>query len=128
MEYLNRESIKTAPSAAVRKQGPYPWTNLLEPVTAKAFECLRETLPDVPLSDRKVGIKRADGQCSHDRAILNYSCDMKLQLSWKGFATELGWKSYQSFLHHKFGLCVGRLMFGTIRCFSIRAANSVPAY
>ena len=59
MEYLNRECIEGLSAEAFQKQHPYPWVNIQATLTPQGYQRLRETLPDVSLFDRKVGVKRA---------------------------------------------------------------------
>lgn len=98
MQYLNRGAIDGVSADAFQKQQPYTWTKITGALPVEGFQLLRETLPDVSLFERKVGIKRAHGQGSHDRAILHYRPGLELPQPWKEFLAELHGQTCQLFL------------------------------
>jgi len=103
MEYLNRDVIEAIPHETFQAQRPYPWVNMKNTLTPEGFERLRQSLPEVSLFDRQVGIKRAYGQGSHDRYLLHYTPGLQLADPWREFVAELFGKTYMSFLSRMFG-------------------------
>ena len=103
MQYLNRDSIEGVSTESFQKQRPYPWVNMQGTLTAEGFQRLRDTLPDVSVFESKVGIKRAYGQTTHDRAILHDHPDLELAQPWKDFVAELHGELYQSFVRRVLG-------------------------
>jgi hypothetical protein len=108
MEYLNRRCIEGLSAEAFQKQAPYPWVNIQGTLTPEGYDQLRETLPDMSLFTRNVGVKRAHGQGYHDRAILHVKPDLKLPEPWKNFIAELHGKTYDSFLHRMLAVPSGK--------------------
>jgi hypothetical protein len=104
MQYLDPDCVERVSPEGFQKQRPYPWVNLQGTLTPEAFQCLRETLPDVSVFERKVGVKRAYGQAPHDRAILHYRPHLDLAEPWKEFVAELQGEWYQSFVRRMLGL------------------------
>jgi hypothetical protein len=104
MEYLNPDCLNGISSGSFHTQRPYPWVSIENTLTSDGFQLLRESLPDVSLFERKVGIKRAHGQCSHDRYILHHRTDLKLAEPWREFIAEIHGEIYESFLRRMFGL------------------------
>ena len=103
MEYLDHKCIEMIPTETFQRQRPYPWINMHNTLTPEGFERLRETLPNVSLFDRQVGIKRAYGQGSHDRYLLHYQPGLELAEPWRDFVAELNGETYLSFLNRMFG-------------------------
>jgi hypothetical protein len=99
MQYLNREVADGVSADVFQLQRPYPWINITGTLTEEAFQLLRETLPDISLFERKVGIKRPYGQGPHDRAILQSRPGLALSQPWKEFLAELHGETYHRFLH-----------------------------
>ena len=128
MEYLNPDCLNGISSGPFHTQRPYPWVSMENTLTRDGFQLLRESLPDVSLFERKVGIKRSHGQRSHDRYILHYRPvpsgawreppsirshdryilhhrpDLKLAEPWREFIAEIHSEIYESFLRRMFGL------------------------
>ncbi|HUY13435.1 MAG TPA: 2OG-Fe(II) oxygenase [Terriglobia bacterium] len=104
MEYLNADCLNGISSGPFHTQRPYPWISIENTLTRDGFQLLRESLPDVSLFERKVGIKRSHGQCSHNRYILHYRPDLKLAEPWREFIAEIHSEIYESFLRRMCGL------------------------
>jgi hypothetical protein len=104
MPYLNRDTLDAVSADGFQKQRPYPWVAITSTLTDGGFQVLRETLPDVSLFQRKVGVKRGYGQAPHDRAILHYRPWLELAQPWKELVEELQGETYQLFLHRVLGL------------------------
>ena len=104
MEYLNREYIERISAESFQKQSPYPWTQIEGGLRPEGYERLRQTLPDISLFDRKVGVKRGYGQASHNRAILHYRPYVQLAQPWKEFVAEIQGGFYESFVRRMFAL------------------------
>lgn len=104
MQYLDRDRVDKVSSEAFQKQQPYPWVNVQGVLTPDGYERLRQTLPDISLFERKVGVKRAYGQAPHDRAILHYRPYLELAEPWKEFVAEIQSDWYRSFLGRMLGL------------------------
>lgn len=104
MEYLNRSVIEAVSSESFQDQRPYPWVGIQVTLTQEGFQRLRETLPDISLFQKKVGVKRAHGQGYHDRSILHYHPDLSLAQPWREFIAELQGDFYRSFLCRMLGL------------------------
>ncbi|MCL5671029.1 MAG: hypothetical protein M1423_07015, partial [Acidobacteria bacterium] len=104
MNYLNRECLDSLSPESFQQQRPYPWTAFEGTLLPEAFERLRETLPDISLFTRWVGVKRAHGQASHDRAILHYHPGLEVAPAWKEFIAEIEGEYYQSLVRRLFGL------------------------
>jgi hypothetical protein len=104
MQYLNHECIEGVSHEAFQNREPYPWVETQNTLTQQGFERLRQTLPDVELFERRVGVKRAHGQGYHDRYILHYRPDLPLSDPWREFIGELEGEVYQSFLRRMCGL------------------------
>ncbi len=103
MEYLNRESLGSISAADFQAQQPYPWANIVNSLTPAGYDRLRQTLPDVGLFNRQVGIKRGYGQAPHDRYLLHYQPSLDLAEPWREFLAELRGEFYQSFLRRMLG-------------------------
>lgn len=104
MKYLNYECLDGISQEEFRARQPYPWVNTPGTLTPQGFAQLRETLPDVSLFDRQVGMKRAHGQASHDRAILHYRPNLTPAEPWRAFISELQGKDYDAFLRRMLGI------------------------
>jgi len=104
MPYLNQEVIEGISGDAFQNQRPYPWVEIKGTLNPEAFQALHDTLPDISLFERKVGVKRAYGQGPHDRAILHYRPWMEMAQPWKEFLAELKGERYQSFLRRMLNL------------------------
>ncbi|MFZ3201948.1 MAG: 2OG-Fe(II) oxygenase [Candidatus Acidiferrales bacterium] len=103
MEYLNREHLEAISATAFQSRQPYPWVDVEGSLTPEGYESLRQTLPDVSLFDRQVGMKRAYGQAPHERYLLHYHPGLDLARPWKEFIAELQGEVYQSFLRQMLG-------------------------
>jgi hypothetical protein len=104
VEYLNRDCIERVSAQEFQARQPYPWVNLQNSLTPEGYECLRASLPEVSVFERKVAVKRAYGQGYHDRYILHYRPTVELAPPWKEFVGELlHGDVYQSFLRRMFG-------------------------
>lgn len=104
MEYLNQAPLESLSSADFQQQRPYPWVNIPDTLAPEGFVRLRESLPEISRFKKWVGVKRAHGQASHDRAILHYRPGMDLAPAWKEFMSEVQGKAYQSFVRRMFAL------------------------
>jgi hypothetical protein len=104
MQYLNHDVLDRTSEEAFQQQPPYPWTSLQNSLTSEGYERLRANLPDIQDFRRMVGVKRAYGQASHDRAILHYLPGMTLAQPWKEFITEINSAYYKDFLHRMLGV------------------------
>jgi hypothetical protein len=104
MQYLNRDGIDRVSADVFQGQRPYPWVNIAGTLTEEGYQLLRETLPDVSLFERKVGVKRGYGQGPHDRAILHYRPHLEVSQPWKEFLAELNGEAYQLFLRRMLDL------------------------
>lgn len=104
MQYLAQDVITGASDDVFRKQKPYPWVNMQSTLTPNGFDRLHETLPDVSLFQKMVGVKRGYGQGPHDRAILHFRPSIELSEPWKEFLAELRGEAYQSFLRRMLNL------------------------
>jgi len=98
MQYLCQQAIDGASADAFQGQKPYPWVSIQETLTPDGFQRLHDSLPDVSLFERKVGVKRGYGQAPHDRAILHHRPGLNLPEPWKGFLAELQGETYELFL------------------------------
>jgi len=103
MEYLNHKRMEEVSSEAFQARQPYPWVHMDGTLTPEGNERLRETLPDISLFERQVGIKRAYGQAPHDRCLLHHRPGMELTEPWKEFIAELHSDTYQGFLRRMLG-------------------------
>ncbi len=104
MQYLNQDALGGLSSEFFQNRRPYPWVNIRNPLTLEGYERLRQTLPDISLFKRWVGVKRAHGQGSHDRAILHYPPNAELAAPWKEFIAEIQGEVYGSFVRRMFNL------------------------
>ena len=107
MEYLNRAAIEAISCEAFQTRRPYPFVSIQDTLTPEGFARLRETLPEISAFERKVGVKRAYGQASHDRAILHYHAGLDLAAPWREFTAELQGDFYQSFARRMLGFGPG---------------------
>jgi len=114
MQYLNQEVTDRISADEFQKQRPYPWVNIQGTLTQGGFQRLRETLPDMSVFERKVGVKRAYGQKPHDRGILHYRPYLELPQPWKEFIAELQGEDYQSFLRRVLALPPHQLIILTM--------------
>jgi hypothetical protein len=114
MEYLNRSVLGMISSESFQAQRPYPWINIHGTLTQEGFQSLRETLPDILLFQKKVGVKRAHGQGYHDRAILHYHPDLNLAPPWREFIAELQGDFYLAFARRMLGLQPGARVIPTM--------------
>lgn len=108
MRYLNDACLDEISAETFQHQHPYPWVNIQSPLTQEGYERLRETLPDISLFKRWVGVKRSHGQASHDRAILHYPPSADLAQPWKEFIAELQGDIYGNFVRRMFNLPHGK--------------------
>lgn len=104
MEYLNRDYLEGLPPESFQHQPPYPWIDMQGTLVPEGYERLRKALPDISTFKRWVGVKRAHGQGSHDRAILHYQPWLELEPPWKEFVAEIQGEFYQSFIRRMCGL------------------------
>lgn len=102
MEYLNHEAFDAVPEKDFQNRKPYPWFEIKPALTKEGYERLLESLPDVSLFDRIVGVKRTHGQLSHDRYILHYRPQIQLATPWRGFIAELQGSSYEALIRRLF--------------------------
>jgi hypothetical protein len=103
MQYLNRECLQGVSPEAFKGRQPYPWVDIQNTLLPQAYEALRQSLPNVELFDKQVGIKRGYGQGPHDRYLLHYQPGLTLAAPWKEFIAELQGEVYQSFLRSMLG-------------------------
>ena len=98
MQYLSQQAIDGASADAFQSEKPYPWVTIQGTLTPDGFQRLHDTLPDISLFQRMVGVKRGYGQAPHDRAILHYRRGMNMPEPWGEFLSEIQGESYESFL------------------------------
>jgi hypothetical protein len=104
MSYLNYDLLDAIDGAAFRNRKPYPWLNPEGALTEIAYRELREHLPDVSLFDKYFGVRRAHGQQSHDRFVLEYRDGLDLPRPWQELIAELRGDRYQGFLRRICGV------------------------
>lgn len=80
---------------AFQAQEPYPWANPEGLLTDEGFECLRETLPEPALFEKRFGVQRKHGQHPHDRYALEYREDLGLAPPWRDFVAEVMSERYR---------------------------------
>ena len=104
MQYLNLDKLEAISADGFRQRAPYPWVNVPDILTDEGFGRLRQSLPEVELFERRVGVKRAFGQGYHDRYILHYKPELPLEEPWREFLAEIQGRTYESFVRRMFGL------------------------
>lgn len=104
MEYLNRESIQSLSSKDFKDRKPYPWLQINNILTADGYELLRRTLPPIELFERQVGVPRPHGLAPHDRYLLHFRTDTRLEQPWREFIDELKGPVYKTFLRQMLGV------------------------
>ena len=82
---------------AFQAQEPYPWANPEGLLTDEGFECLRETLPEPALFEKRFGVQRKHGQHPHDRYALEYREDLGLAPPWRDFVAEVMSERYRRY-------------------------------
>ncbi len=102
--YLNAQSLDRISDESFQTQRPYPWINIPGTLMPEGWDRLRESLPDISLFKKWVGVKRSHGQASHDRAILHYPPKTEVAQPWRQFIAELEGEYYQWFIRRLFGL------------------------
>lgn len=103
MNYLDFRRIDEIDPVAFRTAKPYPWMNPEGLLTETGYQCLRETLPEVSMFERRFGEQRKYGQKSHDRFALEYHNDLPVPQPWKEFITELQGERYRGFISQLLG-------------------------
>ena len=114
ISFFSGSSIDAVNSKAFQKREPYPWVNIPNMLTPKAFEQLRATLPEVSLFEKRVGVKRAFGQGYHDRYILHYQPHVEVSPAWKQMIDEIHGKTYDTFIRRMLGVRPGRQLIYTL--------------
>jgi hypothetical protein len=104
MQYLDYTNLNALSHETFQTQQPYPWVNMQGTLNPERFERLRETLPEVSLFEKKVGVKRAHGQGYHDRYILHHRPGLPLAEPWQEFLKEIQGPGYDSFLRRMLGV------------------------
>jgi hypothetical protein len=104
MTYLDFARLNEIDPLAFQCQKPYPWINPEGLLTEEGYRRLLDTLPDVSLFAQRFGVKRAHGQQSHDRFVLEYRGDLEVAQPWKEFVAELRGEPYQAFLRRLIGV------------------------
>lgn len=85
---------------------PYPHAGLQGMITDAGFSELTATLPGDDMFSAEFGRKRAFGQASHDRLVLQYNprIDDGLSPAWRAFVQELHSDAYRDFWRRTWGL------------------------
>ena len=104
MTYLDYRRIAEIDSTTFQNQKPYPWVNPDGLLTEAGYRRLLDSLPDVSLFETRFGMRRAHGQQSHDRYVLEYHDSLNVPEPWKEFIAELLAKEYQGFLRRLLGV------------------------
>ncbi len=128
MHYLDWDKLGSVSAEAFRARQPYPWVTLDSSLTGSGFEELRASLPDVTTFDRKVGVKRAYGQASHDRAILHYNPMLTLAGPWKDFLREIEGAEYQQWARTMLGLPENKRVIPTMEWYYAWGGCSVSPH
>jgi hypothetical protein len=111
MIYLDHTRLAAIDAAAFRAQKPYPWVNPSGLLTETGYRRLLQTLPDVSLFTPFFGVRRAHGQQSHDRFVLEYRNDLAVAAPWREFIAELRGREYRAFLLRLLGVRAVTLSF-----------------
>lgn len=111
MKYLDSARLAAIDAAAFRARQPYPWINPSGLLTEAGYRQLWQTLPDVSLFTPAFGMRRAYGQQSHDRFVLEYHDELPLAAPWREFIAELQGREYREFLCRLLGVRALALRF-----------------
>lgn len=104
MIYLDSVRLAAIDAGAFQAQKPYPWINPGGLLTETGYQQLLQTLPDVSLFTPFFGVRRAHGQQSHDRFVLEYRDDLAVAAPWREFIAELRGREYRAFLLRLLGV------------------------
>jgi hypothetical protein len=128
MQYLDWKTLGQVSADTFRDTKPYPWATIPSTLTSEGYESLRGSLPDVTTFDRKVGVKRAYGQGSHDRAILHNNPSLQLTGPWKEFLAELEGADYQQWARQMLGLPENKRVIPTMEWYYAWGGCSVSPH
>ena len=103
MSYLDYEKLRSVSAIDFRSIKPYPWMNPEAFLTEEGFALLRQTLPDISLFKKTVGMERDYGQKPHDRYELKYRVDLPIAREWHEFMRELEGPLYRTELSRLLG-------------------------
>jgi hypothetical protein len=100
---LDFDRLALEDAQAFRKTRPYPWLAAEGMLTDAGYRDLVATLPPVSMFKKLFGVRRAHGQQSHDRYVLEYREGLALSPAWHAFVEEIQGDAYARFLRRMFG-------------------------
>lgn len=103
LQIINWSLLEAIDEKSFCSRAPYPWVNLEETLSTHAQRELPASLPEFSRFTKDFGRKRAYGQKSHDRYILEWEEGMDLSPPWSAFIDELGSERYRKFIERVFG-------------------------
>ena len=103
MGYLDTDRLNAVDSAAFQNQHPFPWQAFPSLLSDESWEDLRRALPPFTQFTPVFGRKRAHGQRSHDRYVLQHKPWTRLPDPWRDFLRELKSERYRGFLRQLLG-------------------------
>ncbi len=103
MKYLSEKGLRRLSAAAFQNADPYPWISAEGLLTEDGYAELARTLPPVESMTASFGRRRAHGQASHDRYVLEWEDAVDLRPAWKAFIDELNGPTYREFLARMLG-------------------------
>lgn len=103
MGYLDTERLAAADGAAFQARRPFPWAAFDGLLSPAAWQELRQALPPFSQFTPVFGRKRAHGQRSHDRYVLQHKPWTRLPDPWRDFVRELKGPAYRDFLARLLG-------------------------
>lgn len=102
MQFIDYSSLDGLGYESFRATQPYPWANPTEVLIRQSFDELLANLPDISMFKKTFGVKRANGQKSHNRYSLKYQPGLDIPEVWQAFIDELTGEEYIGFLEDLF--------------------------
>ncbi len=103
MNYIDYGVLSAISGKIFRATKPFPWLNPQDALLPDAFSELQNSLPDIGLFKKTVGIERSYGQKPHDRYELKYDPALPLSPAWRSFIDEIFGEEYQRSIARIFG-------------------------
>lgn len=101
--FLDAAALDAVDGEAFQAAEPFPFAVLDRMLTPAGYDALAANLPDPADFAKTFGRRRAHGQASHDRFVLQYTRWVRIPPVWQRFVAELKSKAYRQFVSRLLG-------------------------